>query len=1312
MPESVVEPPTAELTPEELEEKLKVQLVDVSHGVAANAVDAADEYISEQTSQGGVVGFAKKIWHGNLARDFIRQRHIQRNREDITESGNLYSLSEGSQADHDEAMAAVVNRFTSEYGLLHQNETNQALEETDRGRGFMNQVKQLVNAYARDELGWDALVEERTRIVQEYGAGAHSEDRNKGLLYADNILEVAHNAKLAAEHDIALERINAAIKGNVGEARMGVRTEAQSEKIDKIVDRLYQTKVGSLVNETTLVGSISLAMNLAKVTTRKAVTAAGATLGFGVGAAVIAGAREHLHYGQERRLHMRQMAEGGQMAPDSRRREKLETTRYETVSVQELIENLEAASNEVNLVGETDPARLQDLIFHISRTQSMVDMSDDRKLDLISFSRKTAVENERLALDIKLAEAKVALQKILDTTPGEQLASAGLSSNLDELVNEKIDQINDAFNEEISDKDRVFRKLRARRTIGMAALGGAMGIGVGLGVQELKSVVDSGLHGVFEGSGHGENRDTLLAGFLHHGTDGAEQHSTHGASHLQLFDKGHLHHGGMRLPEGYHLGNGGHSLIGPDGNPVAEHLQWDHNGHLSETSQQALTEKGFNLSSLLHHYHSHHTISDKIHTSPKEFFSHHHHGFIRDHRQLWYDNNTHGTYDLNELRMDWGSGGTGIDQHGNYVFNVSRMTPDGSFHDGLSTNAQHLAHEGKLAVALSMTKGSQQYVQIIHIDANGNAIIPKDSIAGQSMFVNDGGHARFVGAYAETVQVLSQSKDHGVHTRMLATVVGENHAHRFSEIVHHTVSHKGEYYITHIEAPAAAMHEIPVEIPPVIPVYARRGLEALGKNIDLTDVEIGGNYYGGKSLQDMREWIKADPKRLKTRKLINTAEGEKWLEADDSEVERSVSRERKVLKEYLDKEKTRDADHYGKVEAVANAMKPMANKCRVSINVPAWLEARNLRSFLDQYTKQINKSGESLDSDLYEINLLVNRKRGTEGDNSIEVIKKFVDDFKAANGFEPKINYYDVEVDPPYNTVGYARKLLTDAVIMRSLSRDNQEGSLYIESEDADMVMIDPKTVANVIEKLDNNPQLDAVRGVQDRAPQYMKDNDFLFFKRRTYDFFEIFARSKRFRDPRNPNWNYTFNRIITGGWNTAYTAEAYALIDGYENLTAGEDMTVGEKITMVRGDGNFPNLEVIGKVYSRSDASPRRFIHEIRSDRGAYDDFMNEEDNRKIREESVEEALQTIQKYARINESNQEALSRYLNGFYHGIQNVTPTRADANDFAKRLLFFLGFKKDDYEIGEDKIIVKNWNNVKEALENYRRRYAAKAAVGS
>jgi hypothetical protein len=1162
---SVVNAPPGELTPEELEQKLNLQIVDVSHGVGAHAIDAADEYIRQNSAEGGIKGFAKRIWYGNLARDYYRAKKVQENRNEIINSDNLYALTDASRADHEAAMAAVINRFTSEYDLRHQGETNGTLEDNDRGKGFMNQVKHLVKDFAEDKIGWDALVEEKTRIIQEYALGVRKEDRNKGLLYADNIIEVAQHAKLAAEHGLGIDRIDAALKGNIGEARIGVRTEAKYEKVDKIVDKLYQSRFnGAVINEAMLVGATSLAMNLAKVSTRKAVTALGATIGLGVGAGVIAGAREHYHIGQERQLHMRQMAEGGQMAENSKHRESLENTRYETVSAQELIDHLSSSVDAANLIGDTDPVRLNDLIFHVSRTQSMVDMSDDRKLDFITFSDKNSVESERLALDIKLAEAKIALQKILDTTPGEQLInSVVISTNSEELIATQIDRISRALNEEISDKDRVFRKLRAKRTLGMAAVGAATGITLGLGFQEAKSLVDGGLDGAFTNP-NDPNRHTLLAGLFGHNGNGNVGPEGNDSWHTEYFHPDHPHHGGLNLPDGYHLGDNGHSVIGPDGNPDAQGLEWSHYGVLTGASQHELTEKGFGVSTIGHHFNAHQIKDVKVDHSAHDFFKHgHHKGFVRDHRQLWFDNNTPAPdYDLNELRMDWGAGGAGVDSHGNYVFNVSRMTADGSFHDGLSANAQHLAHEGKLAVALSMTKDSQHFVKIVHIDSHGNAIIPKDSIAGQSMFSHEGGHAQFTGAYAETVQVLSNSKEHGVHTRMLATVVGSNHPHHFTTIEHHSHKVPHEYFVTHITPPEATPTSIPTEIPPVLPIYARRGLERLGEsnsensnsNYNYYNSYTGGagEYLGGNlGTEQRRRSAPFAPE------LINNPDADIDSNTVTQRYFNAMTPSRKKLIENMSKSLDKQ---------------PKAENPKVVVMIPAAAhqEGKNIYRTLLQYANQ------NSDKEQFEVTVFANNPKGSKRDKTIKEIQRFQKDHP-----EVKVRMVERNLEPEEAKIGWVRKTLTDTVLNDLINRGVDLNEVLLVSNDADSYWINPKYISTIMRKAENQPDVDGFLGFLDWSYDAYKAHPEILVGTRLMQMMEIYMRTKT-------------KGVGSSGANFVFRPRVYAAAGGY-NTTAplGEDVQLGRMIRGMRSGGSRRPIAFLGRS-SEVNTSGRRALEAL----------------------------------------------------------------------------------------------------------------------
>lgn len=152
--------------------------------------------------------------------------------------------------------------------------------------------------------------------------------------------------------------------------------------------------------------------------------------------------------------------------------------------------------------------------------------------------------------------------------------------------------------------------------------------------------------------------------------------------------------------------------------------------------------------------------------------------------------------------------------------------------------------------------------------------------------------------------------------------------------------------------------------------------------------------------------------------------------------------------------------------------------------------------------------------------------------------------------------------------------------------------------------------------------------------------------------------------------------------------------------------MSIGEKITMIRGDRSLPNLEVVGKVYGRIDSSPRRFIEEVKGKVPAYADFGNEETNEAIRNNPISKALEDIKAYAVLNEENQAAFADYLSYMHTSwAKSVTPTDADAVRMTQRLFFWLGLKKDDYEITNDGVVFKNWDNLKAALENYKLRTA-------
>lgn len=499
-----------------------------------------------------------------------------------------------------------------------------------------------------------------------------------------------------------------------------------------------------------------------------------------------------------------------------------------------------------------------------------------------------------------------------------------------------------------------------------------------------------------------------------------------------------------------------------------------------------------------------------------------------------------------------------------------------------------------------------------------------------------------------------------------------------------------------------------VETPPipVIPWAPRHPLEPLRPTPGLPPIPPP-TYYSGVELQEAQRWIQENPRTHRPRRRIRSADGqETWVEQDGRPVVRDIRRERDQIEEFIRNIESTDPNHYTQLKDFESKLPSMNEQTRAVVLIPAWMEGKNLYRLLKMYTRQVDKNGHELNPNLYEINILVNRKTGEQADESVAEIERFKANAEA-KGRHFQINYLNVEFEPPFNNVGNARRVLTNLTLMRSLRRPNQAGPLYIESEDADLTHVDQRTVTNLIEKLDEKPYLDAVRGIQDRDPEIMMNNDFLFLYRRIQDFKEILLRQHAFRIGRNPQANFNWNRIITGGWNTGFTAEAYALIGGYNPyMPKGEDMLMGELMSMARGNGNMPNTEVIGTVPTRSDSSPRRYILEVASGRAAYGpDFEDPQVNAEIRNKTVNELIERISPLARLESQNLPTFQAMLNNEYQFIKNMVPSEQTAQNTANIIMFYLGFKQGDFEYTPNgQLSIKNIANVQDALSNYRARH--------
>ncbi len=670
--------------------------------------------------------------------------------------------------------------------------------------------------------------------------------------------------------------------------------------------------------------------------------------------------------------------------------------------------------------------------------------------------------------------------------------------------------------------------------------------------------------------------------------------------------------------------------------------------------------------------------------SAKEYVEDHPGLFDTIRRKLWLDNDTpKPVFDKNEQLLHLGGKGySGIDADGNFVFTMKHMTPDGSYHSGLSVDAQKLADEGKLKLLLSMTRDTQNQVIEVPIDVDGNAIIDPDSDVGKLLFEEVDGKMDFKGKFAEIAEYVGDDKD-GVHGfRILATHVEDGDG--LGEVpvepvlpIEPVAPPRPEILP---EGPDDILPEdVPIEeatnLPWVIPAPWRQPLEKMQKEVGPLPIYP---YYGAGSAENILENFRERNLELDPYKVVKKDGKIEFFDKDGKIVQRDAEREKERIERYID---SLDGEYHAEIEGIANTLEPMNEKCRVAVIIPARYEEKNLANLLDQYSKQTDTSGNALDPDLFEINIIVNRKQSEIADNSVQVINDWRKDHP-----EIHVNIIDVAFKDEEACVGLARKYVTDATLLRSVKRKDATKPLYIESEDADLFSVDKATVAKLINIFDNRPHVDVLRGVQDRQPEVMKENELLFFQRRLWDLAEILLRNPKYRPDKNSGADFVWHRVVSGGWNTAFTAEAYAQIGGYgATYRIGEDMAIGQQISVLRGSKE--NGQVIPNTYTattsgiRSNSSPRRFIDAMARKISPYDDF----DNQDLKSKTLDELLETISEYKKARPEDREKyqetlaiMAGFLKGFDHEEESY-----HWQDVMKRVLFYLGLKGEDLSEGED-----------------------------
>lgn len=887
--------------------------------VRAVARDAADARLARETQGGGFRGLVRRIWKGNVAREYYQQKYQQEAESEIQESGNLFVHQGADRAESDEAMNSLVQRMTHKHAdeliSAGAGESLTSLDdpEDERSQAVRSSIFSLIDQYSTGALDEDNFEEEKNRVLSELSE-QHPELFGEGMLFADNLLEIAQNVKAMVRHDRGVADILQNARLDVGKLASGVRTEARFTKTDEVIRKLQETKVGSLFNETTVTTAASIIASVGKFTIQKGVAKAAAVTGvLGAGGAIIAGMRESKHIREDRRQHARERAMGEAFRPDAKRRQELEDTRYESVSAQDLTSQLDA------LFGDRDDEglrKIRDLTQQgyfeaaalVAQVRVRNRLSDNESVDLIHFSSAEDVANERFQLLLSTIYAESALEQYLEEQGGiDWLREGGLNEEVDSY--DRLVELNELateaeIRESMSEKDAIFQKVHRNHVIRAAVIGGTVGMVIGASAQEAIAHmpgIGNNLYGLGEGKPPAGGRSTLLSGAWGRASDLLNIDSRSSAETINLGGNVKFDPSDGFVPK---QGPNGEWFVQDSNSGDRIDLTYDEKGLLTQDAQSRLTDAGFKIDSILDTpklsgVNEEFKLGNNTFIFPEEYnveelspgnwnitdqqgeivhalklnldgsmtpesvaelkgagigvvdsteliesrstitgvggsdlVQNHLAETKQVHRVLWYGNDTPSPkFDQNELRTHAGGlNGGWFDAQGNVVLDVSAMNPDGSYWGDQSVNPFLATGEGRLSLAVSATKDTQANVFDFSFsttpDGRTVATIPPDSPVHQ-MFQMQGDKRVFNGAYFEVMEHTGVVDGKGEQVKILGTYVGEN-----SGSFNDTVLTTQEVHTTRLDIqPAPEQVQVIsyennlVEAPPVVPLYARRGLE-------------------------------------------------------------------------------------------------------------------------------------------------------------------------------------------------------------------------------------------------------------------------------------------------------------------------------------------------------------------------------------------------------------------------------------------------------------------------------------------------------
>lgn len=389
---------------------------DFTYDKEALARDLAERALNTEVSN--TKNFIKRIWKGNLAKNYYQTKYAREFKEGkrtVDIEGETMGLDDIIEGRSSAAIDRFVLGITKEYGKQFIHES--AGEKKEEDQETTELVKPFIEKYAKELLDSGAdLSSIKTNKdakrkfnneLQKLLAEHRDESKPINELLVNNYFEVAVQASELAIHSKYIERVMEGFKVYNAEVRDSIRTEAHRNNVDRIVDKISESKLSFIPPEVlaAAVGSLGAFGKIGASTLARTIIPVG---GIAVSAA-FAGARERKRLTEDRTRMMRDAAMGLEYSGMSEENPKnkqskyeaeLYGTKYDLKSAKDLTANINQAVES----GDSDK-----ILRAIAEARVRIDYSDTEQKDLIAYSSADRIGDERLKLDIALIEAEHSL---------------------------------------------------------------------------------------------------------------------------------------------------------------------------------------------------------------------------------------------------------------------------------------------------------------------------------------------------------------------------------------------------------------------------------------------------------------------------------------------------------------------------------------------------------------------------------------------------------------------------------------------------------------------------------------------------------------------------------------------------------------------------------------------------------------------------------------------------------------------------------------------------------------------------------------